>query len=216
MKMNPQGDHLSDEQISDLLDGVLADDGPAVAHLSACTVCATKLGDLRAMHAGLRAMRDVGAMPDFRLGADGTPRSARATAGPRLPHPRARVPQMPRFLGGAVLLCGVLLLSVAFFSSFGHGVSMQTNDAAYQSVAAPCTNVHCPSAGMNPTPSNDVAGGASPQPKPTITPTVTPSTQIQGTTPAAAPSSQVIVEWSLGVVLTLGGIVVLARRRDGA
>ncbi len=204
MKMNPPGDHLTDEQISDLLDGLLANDGETAAHLAACATCAARLGDLRALRGGLRALRDVGAMPDFRLGAGGTPPRA---ATPRVPHPGARAPLATRFVGVAALLCGLALLVVAGFSSTRHVVPMAAEAGGKQSVAAPCSSQSCPAAGMYPTPSTDV--GATPIPSPTAPPLVHSSPSAS----SPAPFPVVPVEWALGVVLTLGGGVVLARRR---
>ena len=89
MKINPPGHHLTEEQISDLLDGELADDDGVAAHLMACATCTTRLADLQALRAGLRVMRAVEGIPDFRLGVNGKPRTPTV----RLPHPSARPPQ---------------------------------------------------------------------------------------------------------------------------
>ena len=207
---NIQRPHLTDEQLSDLLDGQLAEDAVVQAHLASCAICAGKLADLRAMRVGLRALHAVGDVPDFRLGADGTPRRSSARRAPR-----ALPPLAARFVSAAMLLCGLTLLLVAFGNSFSRPLlqSDAASTAGQANTTAPttCAQPQCPSEGRPSPPTSIVA-----RPTPNATPSATPTSANapDHVTGNSAPTVPLVpIEWGLGVALTLGGGALLARWR---
>jgi anti-sigma factor RsiW len=211
-------DHLSDELLSAQLDGQL-DAATALrvaAHLADCTACAARYADMQEVRAALQTLRQVDAIPDFRLTAKGLPRRTPTTL-PSPPHrPPAFIGALARGISTAALLMGVLLLAVALFSGLGMlagGHFAAATSEAGQSAAYGCTNQAKCSNTMHPIPGSTtvVASHATPTPVATTQSPTAPASTATGTATSSPNPLAVPVEAGLGLILAIGGAVGLRR-----
>ena len=224
--MPNNGDHLSDDLLSERLDATV--DAPMRArldaHLATCAECATRFAGLQAVRATLHAMQQVASVPDFRLTPQG--QSRRAVPRRTMPPVFGRV-SMARFASAAVTLCGMFLIALSLSGSLAHYA--QSNSSAGSSFAGAtqghCTTVHCPSNSFIGSPSPTSQFGAmqpTAGPYKTVTPTPTEgvinSTSASTPTPSAPSSSSFLsflspIELVVGIILTLSGLLTLATVR---
>lgn len=220
MKETPNAmDHLSDELLSERLDGQLAPSAQARvdAHLADCAACAARYAGLQGVQRALGALRHVEAVPDFRLTAQGLPRTPRRPLAPVAPAPNVRpmyVRVAARLVSAAMLLAGIALIALALGTSLTH--TAMYNAAASQAApnrgtvgAQPCGQ-HCP--GVS-TPVRPTSGAGNPTATPSPASTATP---VPDGTPSQTPVGDTSLplpplEFGLGVVLITGGCVTLAR-----
>jgi hypothetical protein len=229
MKETPNAmDHLSDELLSERLDGLLdpAAQARAEAHLAQCAACAARYAGLQRVQHELRAMRQVDAVPDFRLTAQGLPR-AFSRLPPVAATPVARpafVRVAARLVSAAMLLAGVALIILAIGTTFPQAApqysAAESSAAGHTTTGATACGAQCPSAG---TPARPVNSGtnSSATPTPTTTrspagatPTPMPTTTLTGPAPPSSSTGTPLtppVEFGLGVALAAGGIITLTR-----
>lgn len=218
MKESPM-DHLSDELLSEQIDGQLdaATTARVQAHLADCAACAARYAGLQEVRVALQTLRQVSDIPDFRLTQQGKPRRSSSThAVPPVRRPPAFIGALPYGISSAALVLGVVLLLVAGFTGLSMLPHHQAADAS--TAAAEQSNSGCVNQAKCPSTQHPGAGGTSTVAANRPTPTVviaTSSTQTQtGTsvgTESGGSSNPVPVEAGLGLVLVIGGAVGLRR-----
>jgi hypothetical protein len=213
--------HLSDELLSERLDGLLdaATQTRVDAHLATCANCAARHVGMQQVRATLHALHTVADIPDFRLNAQGQSRRPRR-------YPVVLRPSfgraVARLVSAAVLLGGLALIVLALNTSASHiltaanasigAANYSTTGHTAQSHPS-CTTPHCP------TVATPLPVGASTAPPPTPRPTNAtaatpmPSETTDTTPPTTGPPSgqaellPVPLEFGLGFLLAIGGLI---------